>query len=161
KHKSCPHTHPPVGHAQTPLCVGYVSDGKRSPGSAAFPPHSPPTMSRLCSNDSSVLCRCMTPRRRARGPYGLSLLPPSCRYRNLRGLPVLVCEVSRRVWGLRLRRIGQELALTLPSMLPSAHVNRVGIRVVSFVGSRSGAMPLRSRLPGAPRFLWEWTHHRN
>src|SRR2546427_12985395 len=33
---------------------------------------------RLCSNDSSVICRCPTPRRRARGPYGLSLLPPSC-----------------------------------------------------------------------------------
>src|SRR5206468_9394489 len=32
---------------------------------------------RLRSNDSSVLCRCVTPRRRARGPYGLSLLPPS------------------------------------------------------------------------------------
>ena len=26
------------------------------------------------------------------------------------------------------------------------------------VGSRSGAVSLRSRLPGAPRFLWEWTH---
>jgi hypothetical protein len=26
------------------------------------------------------------------------------------------------------------------------------------VGSRSGAVFLRSRLPGAPRFLWEWTH---
>ena len=33
---------------------------------------------RLCSNDSSVICRCPTPRIRARGPYGLSLLPPSC-----------------------------------------------------------------------------------
>jgi hypothetical protein len=33
---------------------------------------------RLCSNDSSVLCRCPTPRRRTCGPYGLSLLPPSC-----------------------------------------------------------------------------------
>jgi len=96
-------------------------------------------MLRLCSNDSSVLCRGVTPRRRARGPCGLSLLPPSCgslcRHRNLRGLPVLVYEVSRRVWGLRLRRIGQELALTLPSMWPSAHVNRVGIRVVSFRSS--------------------------
>jgi len=25
------------------------------------------------------------------------------------------------------------------------------------VGSRSGAVSLRFRLPGAPRFLWEWT----
>jgi hypothetical protein len=35
-------------------------------------------MFRLCSNDSSVLCRCVTPRGRTRGPCGLSLLPPSC-----------------------------------------------------------------------------------
>jgi hypothetical protein len=26
------------------------------------------------------------------------------------------------------------------------------------VGSRSGAVSRRSDLPGAPRFLWEWTH---
>jgi hypothetical protein len=26
------------------------------------------------------------------------------------------------------------------------------------VGSRSGAVSLRSRLPGAPRFLWDWAH---
>src|SRR6266516_832347 len=57
---------------------------------------------RLCSNDSSVLCRCPTPRRRTRGPYGLSLLPPTCCLvgrRCLRGLPVLVHEVSRRAVG--------------------------------------------------------------
>src|SRR5499425_322795 len=40
--------------------------------------------------------------------------------RCLRGLPVLVHEVSRRAWGLRLRRTEQELALALPFMLPSA-----------------------------------------
>jgi hypothetical protein len=34
----------------------------------------------------------------------------------------------------------------------------VGVRIASFVGSRSGAVSLRSRLPGAPRFLWDWTH---
>ncbi len=43
-------------------------------------------------------------------------------------------------------------------MLPSAHYKDVGVRIASFVGSRSGAVSLRSRLPGAPRFLWEWTH---
>ena len=37
--------------------------------------------------------------------------------RYLRGLPVLVQKVSRRVWGLRLRRTAQELALT-----PLSHV---------------------------------------
>src|SRR5258708_18876820 len=44
----------------------------------------------------------------------------SCR-RRLRGLPVLVHEVSRRVWGLRLRRTEQELALSRLFMLPSVH----------------------------------------
>src|SRR5215467_12727438 len=55
--------------------------------------------------------------------------------RCLRGLPVLVHEVSRRVWGLRLRRTEQKLALALPFVLPSAHINRVGVRVVSFRSS--------------------------
>src|SRR5580698_1402781 len=34
--------------------------------------------------------------------------------RCLRGLPVLVHEASRRVWGPRLRRTEQELAISLP-----------------------------------------------
>src|ERR1039458_3660268 len=55
--------------------------------------------------------------------------------RCLRGLPVLVYEVSRRAWGLRLRRTDQRLALSPPFMLPSAHVNRVGVRVVCFRSS--------------------------
>ena len=58
---------------------------------------------RLCSNDSSVLCRCPTPRRRTCGPCGLSLHPPTCGLgftrRCLRGLPVLVLEASRRAVG--------------------------------------------------------------
>jgi hypothetical protein len=57
------------------------------------------------------------------------------RRRHLRGLPVLVHEVSRRAWGLRLRRTEQRLALSPPFMLPSAHVNRVGVRVVCFRSS--------------------------
>src|SRR5664279_1131891 len=48
-----------------------------------------------------------------------------CRHRCLRGLPVLVLEVSRRVWGLRLRRTDQELALSPLFMLPSAHYKDV------------------------------------
>jgi hypothetical protein len=58
----------------------------------------------------------------------------SCR-RRLRGLPVLVHEVSRRVWGLRLRRTEPELALSRRFMLPSAHSKDVGVRIASF---RSG-----------------------
>jgi hypothetical protein len=57
------------------------------------------------------------------------------RRRHLRGLPVLVHEVSRRAWGLRLRRTEHGLALSPPFMLPSAHVYRVGVRVVCFRSS--------------------------
>src|SRR5262252_6663213 len=57
------------------------------------------------------------------------------RSRCLRGLPVLVHEVSRRVWGLRLRRAKQELALSPLSMLPSAHYKDVGARIASFRSS--------------------------
>ena len=42
------------------------------------------------------------------------------RRKHLRGLPVLVHEVSRRVWGLRLRRTVRGLALMLTIKLPSA-----------------------------------------
>jgi len=38
-------------------------------------------------------------------------------------------------WGLRPRRTEQKLALSLLSMLPSAHFYRVGVRVVCFRGS--------------------------
>src|ERR1700726_2512302 len=48
---------------------------------------------------------------------------------RLRGLPVLVHEASRRVWGLRLRRTGQELGLSPLFMLPSAHINRLGVQI--------------------------------
>src|SRR5277367_478821 len=67
-------------------------------------------------------------------PSPADLLPWFDR-RCLRGLPVLVYEVSRRAWGLRLRRTAQGLALTSLLMLPSAHVNRVGVRFVSFRSS--------------------------
>jgi hypothetical protein len=61
-----------------------------------------------------------------------------------------VLEVSRRAWGLRLRRTERELALTLPFMLPSAHYKDVGVRIASFVGSRSGAVPLGPAYLGLP-----------
>jgi hypothetical protein len=128
-----------MGHARSRSESGTGQVKECSLGAAAFPPHSPPTMLRLCSNDSSVLCRGVTPRRRACGPCGLSLLPPSCGSVAATG----VSEVSRFScmkfldvpWGLRPRRTGRKLALSLPPMLPSAHVNRVGVRVVCFRGS--------------------------
>jgi hypothetical protein len=36
------------------------------------------------------------------------------------------------LWGLRLRRTEQELALSLLPMLPSAHYKIVGVRINSF-----------------------------
>src|ERR1700722_3100595 len=59
------------------------------------------------------------------------------------GSPAGVSEVSRfscmkflgLQWGLRLRRTEQGLALSPLFMLPSAHINRVGVRVVSFRSS--------------------------
>jgi hypothetical protein len=46
-----------------------------------------------------------------------------------------VLEVSRRVWGLRLRRTEQGLALSPLFMLPSAHFKDVGVRIRSFRSS--------------------------
>ena len=40
-------------------------------------------------------------------------------------------------WGLRPRRTDRELALAFPSVLPSAHIYRVGVRIVCFRGSMS------------------------
>ena len=59
------------------------------------------------------------------------------------GLAADASEVSRFscmkfldvLWGLRPRRTEQELALSLLSMLPSAHVDRLGVWVVYFRGS--------------------------
>src|SRR5260370_29410284 len=42
-----------------------------------------------------------------------------CR-RHHRGLPVLVSEVSRRVRGLRLRRVDHALTISPPGVLPAA-----------------------------------------
>ena len=46
------------------------------------------------------------------------------RFRHLRGLPVLVRGMSRRAWGLRLRRAAQQLALSLLFVWPSAQSQR-------------------------------------
>jgi hypothetical protein len=46
-----------------------------------------------------------------------------------------VHEASRRVWGLRLRRTEQELALAFLFIWPSAHYKDVGVRIASFRSS--------------------------
>jgi len=78
-------------------------------------------------SDSSQTCT-----RAVRPEPSPAVLWLGCRHRCLRGLPVLVLEVSRRVWGLRLRRTEQELALSRLFMLPSAHYKDVGVRIASF-----------------------------
>ncbi len=45
-------------------------------------------------------------------------------FRHLRGLPVLVQEVSRRAWVLRRRGVGEGLALAPPAVWPSTEVER-------------------------------------
>src|SRR5216683_7895994 len=76
----CLSAHSPTrGTRAVPLYVGYVSNEE-----SVLLDQQPSLLTlrrracRLCSNDSSVLCRCPTPRRRTCGPCGLSLLPPSC-----------------------------------------------------------------------------------
>src|SRR5215471_19831352 len=62
-------------------------------------------------------------------------LPPACRvlhFRNLRGLPVLVHGISRRAWGLRLRGTGRKLAVSLPTLLPSALMTASASRLKLF-----------------------------
>ena len=97
--------------------------GECSPCSRAFPPPSPSTFFRCCSNGSSVLCPCPTPPQCACGPSGLKPSPAGPHFAGHRGgLPVLVQKVSRRVWGLRLRRADPRLALAPRVMRPSAEV---------------------------------------
>ena len=69
----------PAPGTRLPAAVdGPCGPGPRSPWRGRFPPDSPPTLTRPCSNRSSVLPPAPTPRRRARGAYGPSLPPPAC-----------------------------------------------------------------------------------
>jgi hypothetical protein len=66
--------------------------------------------------------------------------PADLSSRRLRGLPVLVHEASKRVWGLRLRRTEQELAISPPPVLPSANAKASASLIASF----------RSSIPSPP-----------
>jgi hypothetical protein len=95
-------------------------------------------------SDSSQTCtRAVRPEP---SPAVLSL----CFDRNLRGLPVLVHEVSRRVWGLRLRRTETGTRACAPDHVACRHYKSVGVRIASFVGSRSGAVSLGPAYLGLP-----------
>ena len=91
--------------------------------------------------DSSPTCmRALRPRPSPAGPDPLG---------RRGGLPVLVQKVSRRVWGLRLRRTVRELALPLPSLLPSAQSDSVGVLIAVF----------RSSIPSPPLPLLYASRH--
>src|SRR5215472_2332087 len=94
------------------------------------------------------------------GPYDLGLLPPACWHR-----PAGVPEVSRfsclkflGVQGSSTTQGWRESRTFVSRHVAFRRLKSVGTLIGCFVGSRSGAVFLRSRLPGAPRFLWEWTH---
>jgi hypothetical protein len=124
--------HPPVTVTRVPRSVsGACWPDECSPRSAAFPPHSPPSTARFCSNDSSVLCRCPTPRLRTCGSCGLSLHPPSCYW-----LAAGVSEASRfscmKLPGVSGVHDYAEPSRNLryrsrPPMLPSANANSLPI----------------------------------
>src|ERR1035437_7140901 len=64
-------------------------------------------------------------------------------FRHFRGLPVLVHGISRRAWGLRLRRADRQLAILLPVMLPSSVADCVGALIANFRSSiPSPSVPL-------------------
>ena len=128
-------------------CPGSVSGTRSaaqcSPWSTAFPPRSPPTVARLCSSPSSVLCGRPTPHQRACRTSAHALLRPARRMiagGHRWGLPVLVHGVSRRARGLGLRRVHGRLALALTAVLPSATWYNVGAPDAIF----------RSSIPGLP-----------
>src|SRR6266550_3611238 len=119
-----------------------------------------PALSRERARWKSVLLdqqpSLLTLRRRARGPYSLSLLPPSCLT-----FAAGISEVSRFSCMKFLGVPGAfdyagptRLALSPLSVLPSAHVNCIGLRVVYFRSSISHpayspvyASPCTSRCP--------------
>src|ERR1017187_1268977 len=108
-----PHTAQPLAHAFSLSVSGTCQIGRCSPWATPFPPPPPPKVAPLCSAASSVLLRGPTPPERSYPPCGFRLrgavwtqLGP----RRPGGLPALVHEASRRVWGLCLRRTDRRLA---------------------------------------------------
>jgi hypothetical protein len=135
---------------RTPLCVGDVLgervfslfSGLPSPFSAGdLPSWFEGFIGTMPRCDSFPTClRALRPRPSPAGPGRLG---------RRGGLPVLVQKVSRRAWGLRLRRTVRELALPLPSMLPSAQSDSVGILIAVF----------RSSIPSPPLPLLYASRH--
>ena len=80
---------------------------------------------------------------------------PANLHRHLRGLPVPVQEVSRRVWGLRLRRTGPRARAIAPGHVAFRYSDSVGVLIAHFRSSiPSPPIPLftlRSAPHGAQR----------
>ena len=121
------HARPPRYHRCPPLFADGARRNERSPWCRPFPPDSPPTISRLCSNPSRVLWPTPTPPPRTRGSYGLGLHPAACSQQS----GAEVSRFSRRefpdVYGFyRPRRALLPLAMSRQQMWPSPSVHGVG-----------------------------------
>ena len=148
QHSLPTHARPPRYHRCPPLCADGARHNERSPWCRPFPPDSPPTISRLCSNPSRVLWPTPTPPPRTRGSFGLGLHPPACFAGG--------AEVSRFSRGefpdvhgfYRPRRAHTSLAKARRVMWPSPSVHRVGARNSVFRGSMAGPpVPLSTLHP--------------
>src|SRR5204863_155853 len=73
-----PHTRQPLGHASPALRREHVELSSVLLDQRPSLPTLRKLAIRLCSNGSSVLCRCPTPPRRSHQPHGLGLRWPSC-----------------------------------------------------------------------------------
>src|SRR5579863_9919908 len=122
----CPaHTRQPLGHARLALC--RVRAGLRSvlldqrPSLLTLRRRFPAFVRMIHRYYSAV--RLLEDVHVGRAAFAFAHRPATKdRCRHLRGLPVLVHGVSRRAWGLRLRRAAQQLALALLVVWPSAVV---------------------------------------
>ena len=135
------------------LCVRYAFCWPRSPWPAAFPPPPPPPAPRRCSAASQVLRSRLTSHGRSSRAYRLSVPlttrhPPTCHpashpgrgiidnsHGRPRDLPVLANRASCMPGVSGPRGAPRQLAITLPTMSPSALHDGVGT-----------PMPLISRL---------------
>ena len=109
-------------------------------------------VSRFCSNDSSVLFRCPTPRRRACGPYGFCLHPPACREDSLQASSR---SPGSRAWSFQ-TCMGSATTQGRPATCSSAagHVAfRSGDGVGALIANFRSSIPS----PSFPLFTLHWT----
>ena len=142
-----PHTRQSLGYASTALC--RVRAGlmcvllDQRPSLSTFRQRSPGLV-RMIHRYKYAIVRLLEDVRAGRVAIAFyrqpALLVPN---RPPRGLPILGHEVSRRVWGLRLRRTGQGLALAVPGHVAFRQIHRVGVLIAIFRSSISSSpLPL-------------------